>query len=160
MVKKLVETREVKQLQANGKILTIKLNYKIKSIQRSELVLSPGEFAEKMYYGYFKSLNERNIMLSSTYTVLFPGGGSETTNLMLEKLVYHLSQQTGIDAVESFSKNGQPLLTVYFDKKIISTDEVHNLLNSSKILSSSTNEEKVYIDNPLSFPFKGETITK
>jgi polyferredoxin len=160
ILSKLVETGEVKQPQPNGKILTIKLNYKVKRIERSELALTPEEFAERMYYRYFKSLNERNILQSSTYTVLFPGGGSETTNLMLEKLVYHLAQQPGIDAVESFSKNSQPFLTVYFDKKKISQDDVHNLLNSSKILSSASKGEKVYIDNPLSFPFKGETITK
>jgi polyferredoxin len=159
-IKELVETRQISQPLANGKSMVINLQYKVKKIEKSDSTLNTKEYGIKMYYGYFKAITGNDINLSSVYTVLFPGGGTEATNLMLEKLVYHLSQQPGIDAVESLSKDSNPYLIVYFNKNIIPVDQIHVLLNSPKILSPSANETKVSIDNPLSFPFKGESLLK
>lgn len=159
-IKELVETRQVTQPMANGKSMVIYLNFKVKNIEKSDTALDSKEYGIKMYNGYFKSITENDISLSSIYTVLFPGGGTEATNLMLVKLVYHLSQQPGIDAVESLSIDSNPYLRVYFNKKILSGDQIHVLLNSPRILSPAANETKVNIDNPLSFPFKGESLLK
>jgi len=156
----LVETKEVSQPMASGKSLITRLNYRVVKIKKADSTINSAEYFSKMYYGYFKTITGNDINLSSSYTVLFPGGGTEVTNLMLEKLVYHLSQQPGIDAIESFTKERNPFLRVYFDKKVISEDGVHTMLNLSRIVSPGANETKVSIDNPLSFPFKGDAVLR
>lgn len=159
-IKDLVETKEVSQPLANGKSLIIRLNYIVKKIEKSDSSLTSAEYSSRLYYGYFKAISGKDVNLSSTYTVLFPGGGTESTNLMLDKLVYHISLQPGIDAIESFPKDRDPFLKIYFDKKLISDDGVHSLINSPKIQGMGVNGTLTSIDNPLSFPFKGESVIK
>ena len=96
----------------------------------------------------------------SSYSVLFPGGGKEATNLMLDKLSYHLSVQPGIIGIESVLSDGKPLLRVYFDKSQTTDKTIHEALNSGQIISAGSNRSTTSIVNPLSFPFKGETILK
>jgi hypothetical protein len=103
---------------------------------------------------------ESDSIFCSSYNVVFPGGGTEATNLMLDKLSYHLSLQTGITGIKSVLKDGKPMLSVYFDKSLTTDKNVHEVLNSSRILSPDAKGVNILIANPLSFPFKGESIIK
>ncbi|MBA4322689.1 MAG: hypothetical protein C0408_07720 [Odoribacter sp.] len=113
-----------------------------------------------MYYEYRIIYRGEEKESYSSYSVLFPGGGTEATNLMLDKLSYHLSVQPGISGIESVLSEGKPVLHVYFDKNLTTDKIIHETLNSAQIISPGLNGSVTNISNPLSFPFKGETIHK
>jgi hypothetical protein len=98
--------------------------------------------------------------LASSYSLTFPGGGTESTNLMLDKLSFHLAQQPGIIGIESLPVNGEPTLRVYFNKSLTIDKSIHEILNSATISNPNTDGSLITISNPLSFPFRGETILK
>lgn len=159
-LKDIVETGEIDQTLATGKLMRIKLKFRVTKIEKDTLPVSTSEYLGSMYYEYIKMYNGTDPISCSTYNVLFPGGGTEATNLMLDKLSYHLSLQPGIKGIRSVLKVGQPTLIVYFDKSQISDKNVHNVLNSSMILSPDAKGENILIANPLSFPFKGTSVIK
>lgn len=159
-LKDLIQYRELQLSQAGGKILIVPLRFRVTGIDKEAEQVSKRNYLESMYYGFSRNFSTDAPELYSKYTVIFPGGGTEATNLMLDKLTYHLSLQPGIKAVESVLSGGEPKLIVYFDKNQTNEKTIHTALNSSSILSPGANGITVNISNPLSFPFKGETMLK
>ncbi len=159
-IKDIIETGEIDQPQATGKTLRIKLKFRVTQIVKETFPVSTSEYLGGMYYDYRKIYREEDIKSFSSYSVLFPGGGTEATNLMLDKLSFHLSVQPGIIGIESVLSNGKPILHVYFDKSQTTDKVIHGVLNAAQILSPGSNGSTTNIANPLSFPFTGETILK
>jgi len=159
-LKDLIETGEIDQTLANGKIMRIKLKFRVTQIEKDTLQIPTSEYLRSMYYEYVKMYKGTDSISFNSYNVLFPGGGTEATNLMLDKLSYHLSRQPGIIGIKSALTNRKPMLTIYFDKSLTTDKNVHEILNSSRILSPDAKGENILIANPLSFPFKGESVIK
>lgn len=159
-IKDIVEKREIEQPQANGNTIKIKLKFRVTQIEKEALPFSTFAYLANMYYVYRKSYKDEDMKSFSSYSALFPGGGTEATNMMLDKLSYHLSVQPGIIGIESVLSDGKPILRVYFDKSQTSDKTIHEALNSGQIISQGLNGSTTSIANPLSFPFKGETILK
>jgi NAD-dependent dihydropyrimidine dehydrogenase PreA subunit len=159
-IKDIVETRELEQQLVNGKTLKTKLIFRVTQIEKEVNPVSTLTYLADMYYEYRKFYKEADIKSSSTYSVLFPGGGTESTNLMLDKISFHLSNQPGIIGIESVFSEGNPMLRVYFDKSLTNDKAIHEALNSAQILSPGPNGTMTNLANPLSFPFKGNTVLK
>jgi polyferredoxin len=159
-IKDIVEKREIEQPQANGNTIKIKLKFRVTQIEKEALPFSSFTYLANMYYEYRKSYKDEDMKSFSSYSVVFPGGGTEATNLMLDKLSYHLSVQPGIIGIESVLSDGKPVLRVFFDKSQTTDKTIHEALNSGQIIIPGLNGSATIIANPLSFPFKGETILK
>jgi hypothetical protein len=159
-IKDIVEMKSLDQQLVNGKTLKIELRFKVTSIEKEVYPVSIEEFHSAMYYGYTNIYREGDLKSFSSYSILFPGGGTEATNLMLEKLSYHLSLHPGIIGIESALAGGKPMLTVYFDRAMTNDTTIYDALNSDQILSPGIAGVTASITNPLSFPFKGQAILK
>jgi polyferredoxin len=159
-IKDIVEMKSLDQQLVNGKTLKIELRFKVTSIEKEVYPVSIEEFHSAMYYGYTNIYREGDLKSFSSYSILFPGGGTEATNLMLEKLSYHLSLHPGIIGIESALAGGKPMLTVYFDRAMTNDTTIYDALNSAQILSPGIAGVTASITNPLSFPFKGQAILK
>jgi polyferredoxin len=160
ILKDIVETKEIEQSLTNGKTILTRLKFRVTKIEKEALPVPIQVYLAGMYYEYKNIYGGLAKESYSTYTVIFPGGGSEATNLMLDQLSYHLSVQPGIKGIESVLSGGNPVLHVYFDKNLTSDKTIHEALNSPLIKSPGANGSVTVIPNPLSFPFKGETILK
>jgi ferredoxin len=159
-IKDLVETRDIEQSLMNGKSSLINLKYRVTEIEKDAQPVALFEYSSDMYYEYRRIYKGEDMKSYSSYSVLFPGGGTEATNLMLDKLGYHLSVQPGIIGLESFFSDGKPILRVYFDKNQISDKTIYETLNSAQISVPGKDGSVTSITNPLSFPFKGEVDLK
>ena len=132
-IKDIVEKREIEQPLANGTTIKISLKFSITQIEKEALQISTLKYLTDMYYEFRKSYRDEVMTSFSYYSVLFPEGGTEATNLMLDKLSYHLSVQPGIIGIESNLSDGKPILRVYFDKSLTNDKTIHEALNSGQI---------------------------
>jgi copper chaperone CopZ len=159
-LKMLVETKETEQMLANGKTLKVNLRFRVTNIEKALISIPAQVYQATMYYDYRKIYSGDNLVSASSYSLLFPGGGTEATNTMLEKLSYHLSTQPGILGIESVPFEGKPYLRVYFDKSKTDENRIHEAVNRSRISIPDASGKLTEIENPLSFPFRGETVIK
>jgi polyferredoxin len=159
-LKMLVETKETEQMLSNGKTMKVNLRFRVTNIEKDTVSIPVQLYQAIMYYEYRKIYVGDNLASASSYSLLFPRGGTEATNTMLEKLSYHLSTQAGILGIESVPVEGKPYLRVYFDKSKTDENHIHEAINSSRISIPDANGKLAEIENPLSFPFRGETIIK
>ncbi|MBI5217402.1 MAG: 4Fe-4S binding protein [Bacteroidia bacterium] len=161
-IKATIECKEV-IFESYGNKNTAAVNFKVLSIDRNTKTITGNTFLQQMFKPFHETFNryeKRDTSTLSIYEIPMDQAAYPQFNQWLPYLESHLSDDTGVVALETKLSDGCPVARIYFINNYTDSINIFISLSNDSLMVKYKNGDYDKIENPFKFSRKGKVIHK